>query len=445
MPDTTQETLLDTQRISWYERACAHISLERFKSLVMSLVNHHSPTGAEKSASEFMVAQMNRMGFQARYQELAPTSGNAIGRRKGTGGGPSLMLYAPIDTHLESNEALDVPWCGPELRLDMRPTAIAQDDIVIGLGASNPKGMVAALTEAAHAIVDAEIPLRGDLILAFAGGGMPMTVPQRESWGLSSGVSRMLTRGVSPDFAVIMKPWDFVYYEHSGLMWFKVSVHGTMGYAGIPRGTPGFRSSIVPAARIVLELERWLEQYPEQFSSPQVRPQGWISAIRAGWPERVAFPSATTEIYLDIRITPDQSCASMTAHFDSVMREILARNADISADWGVIAAIPGSRVSPDNWIVRSCLRAWEHTHARSYPGSPAMAGQTDAAMICQLGVPIARIGYPDCPPELVPEALRAGLGGMGVVHVPNMLLPIRTAVYAIIDTCARTRAEVGCS
>ena len=442
MSNITDSPKLDSQRAAWYERACQHIDVERFRRLVMNVVEQHSPTGAERAASEFMVAHMRSFGLDAHYQDLTPTSGNAIGIRKGTGDGPSLMLYAPIDTHFEANESLEVPWCGPSLRADMRPFAVRENDLVIGLGAANPKGMVAALTEAVNAVADADIPLRGDLILAFAGGGMPMIARERSHWGLSSGVSRMLTQGVQPDFGVIMKPWDYVYHEHPGLVWFKVSVRGTMGYAGIPRGTPGFRSSIVPAARVILELERWLENYPDQFLSAQVRPQGWISALRAGWPERVAFPSATTEIYLDLRITPDQSCASVKALFDDVMRGIMAHHSDVVADWEMIAAVPGSRVAPDNWIVRSCIRAWEHTHGQTYPGSPPMAGQTDAATICQLGVPLARIGFPDCPAELVPESLRDGLGGMGVVHVPSMMRPIRTAIYTLIDTCTRTRKEI---
>ena len=39
-----------------------------------------------------------------------------------------------------------------------------------------------------------------------------------------------------------MKPGNAVYHEEPGLCWFKVSVKGTMGYAGMPHGLPRFRS-----------------------------------------------------------------------------------------------------------------------------------------------------------------------------------------------------------
>ena len=49
-------------------------------------------------------------------------------------------------TRLIDPEA-DVPWVGKSLRPDMIPEAKVDGDLVIGLGASNPKCMVAGLTE----------------------------------------------------------------------------------------------------------------------------------------------------------------------------------------------------------------------------------------------------------------------------------------------------------
>ena len=93
------------------------------------------------------------------------------------------------------------------------------------------------------------MPLKGDLFVAYAGGGMPVDLAASGNRGLSDGVSHLLTRGVHTDFALVMKPGNAVYYEEPGLCWFKVSVKGTMGYAGIPHGLPNFRSSITPAAK----------------------------------------------------------------------------------------------------------------------------------------------------------------------------------------------------
>ena len=126
----------------------------------------------------------------------------------------------------------------------MLPEPYIDGDLVIGLGASNPKSMIALLTEALTCVVEAEVDLKGDVVIATAGGGMPWIVPERNHAGISNGVNHLLSHGVTADFGVICKPWDDIYYEHPGMVWFKVTVWGTMGYAGIPRGVPGFRSSI---------------------------------------------------------------------------------------------------------------------------------------------------------------------------------------------------------
>ncbi|WP_249277436.1 M20 family metallopeptidase [Pandoraea sp. PE-S2R-1] len=427
-----------------FERACAQIDANRLKRLVADLVDIHSPTGAERPLAEFMRGHLAGMGLSASYQPITAQAGNVWGRLSGEGGGASLMLYAPLDTHLEANPADDVPWVGASMSRDMTVPASVRGDTVVGLGASNPKAMIAALTEAVNALVDAGARLPGDVLLACAGGGMPVVAPQRDHAGLSNGVMHLMTHGVTADFGLVLKPWDEVYYEHPGLCWFKVSVEGTLGYAGVPRGTPGFRSSILPAARLIEALEAWLPDYTAQHLSDQIEPQGWISGVRAGWPERPAFPSAVTEIYLDLRIGPQQTPAGMLAEFSVQMRDIMRRFPEIRARWEMIGSIPASRVDPDHWIVRSATRAWQHTHGgRPYPGAPRMSGQTDAAVMAKLGLPVVRLGFPW--PGNAPQQTDCGegLGGMGVVHVPDLIDPIKTVLYLIIDTCSRSRAEVG--
>src|SRR5215831_943757 len=149
----------------WLEQAISHIDEGRMRAFNCALTSIHSPTGEERTASEWMVQQMRELGVDAFYQPLDERSGNAVGQLKGTGGGPALLLYAPIDTHLRADPHEDVPWVGPELRPDMLPHgSIAANGDVIGLGSANPKGMITALTEAARCIRSAGVPLNGDVL-----------------------------------------------------------------------------------------------------------------------------------------------------------------------------------------------------------------------------------------------------------------------------------------
>lgn len=430
------------QQQKWFKAACSKINKERLRELNRTLVDIHSPTGAEREASEFMVEYMAKAGLHSRYQAVNENSGNAIGEVKGDGSGGTLLLYAPIDTHLEGNED-DLPMVGDKLRDDMKPEGQLRENLVIGLGASNPKSMVTALTEAVNAVVEAGVEFKGNLVLAFAGGGMPLYVPERSNSGLSSGVTYMLTHGITADYGIIMKPWYEIYHEHPGMCWFKINVKGTLGYAGIPRGTPGFRSSIVPAATVIQEVEKWLIKYPEEHRSDQIAAEGWISAVRSGWPERPAFPAATTEIFIDVRTTPDQSMASIRHEFDEMMHDIIKRNPDIEADWEMYGSCPGSSTPSNHWIVQSALSAWEEQEGQTYPGAPMLSGQTDAAMINKLGIPLVRVGYPWIGDASVPDEFSDGLGGMGVSNIDDLIKPVENIIYSIIDSCTRTREETG--
>jgi acetylornithine deacetylase/succinyl-diaminopimelate desuccinylase-like protein len=441
VPDMTTSSFNKQQR-QWYEKACEKIDAERLKQLVFNLTDIHSPTGKEKQVSQYLVDYLDAANFKSHYQAVSETSGNCVGRITGSGEGAKLLLYAPIDTHLDGEADIDVPWVGPHLRDDMLPKAQIRGDTVIGLGASNPKSMIASLSEAARCVLEADIPLKGDVIVGSAGGGMPWVSEERNHTGISSGVMHMLSHGVTADMGVIFKPWCEVYYEHPGMVWFKVTVWGTMGYAGIPRGTPGFESSIVPAARLILELEEWLGEYPERHTSTQIKPEGWIAAVRSGWPDKPAFPGAACEIYIDIRTNPDQKMAEVEAEFSEAMRNILAKYNDIKADWEMTVSCQGSRTNPEHWIVQSATRSWEEINQKEYPGAALMSGQTDAATICQLGLPLVRIGNPYIGEKEMPEEFSEGLGGMGVAFIPDLIDPIKQIIYIIIDSCTRSREEL---
>lgn len=444
MASETRQLALGTEQERWYAQACGRLDAERLKRLLLALVDIPSPTGAERAASEFVVSWMRDHvgGARAFYQPINEETGNAVAELRGSGGGATLMLYAPIDTNLEGDPAKDLPWAGPELRRDMIPKASAEGDFVYGLGAANPKSMVATLAEVATALSEAGVPIRGDLMAAFAGGGMPVNVAARSNWGMSSGLYHLLSRGVAPDFAIIMKPVWRVFAEEPGMCWFKVVVQGTLGYAGTPRGAPGFQSSIVPAARVIEELEAWIPQYTARNSSAAIKAEGHIAAVRAGWPERPAFPSATTEIYLDLRCNPRTTPAEVRAQFAEAVAQIAARHPEIAVEWEMIGAVAGGATDPENWIIQSCRRGWERVAQRPHGDPPPLSGQTDGALIRRMGIPCARIGFPspprDCPPEF-----RQGLGGMGVVSVPDLVRTAHAIMYAVIDTLTRPRAEMG--
>ena len=444
MQSTMQSTAavnFSTEQMKWYEQACARIDPKRLQNLLYTITNIHSPTGAARAASEHMKGYLESIGMAARYQPMSFTSGNVLAELRGSGGGASVLLYSPIDTHLELDEAEKI-LTGPADEADMQPSAQQIDDWVFGLGASNPKGMIATLTEVATALIEAEIPLVGDLLVGLADGGMPVDLSARQHAGMSNGVTHLINRGGAPDFAIVMKPWNWVYHEEPGMGWFKLRVHGTLGYAGVPRGTPGFRSSVVPAATVIQDLEQWIIEYAERNTSGQIKPHGWIAGVRGGNPERPAFPSAVTEIFFDVRINPRTSPAEVKAQFAEFVRDLQARRPELVLDWEMYGSVAGGSTDAQNWIVQSARRGWEHIERRVHGEADLLGGQTDGAALRRLGIPTARIGWP-WPAEGAPLPVAEGLGGMGATYIPDLLPCAKKIMYALIDTLTRPRSELG--
>ncbi|MEP1596283.1 MAG: hypothetical protein ABJK20_16995, partial [Halieaceae bacterium] len=116
MTSTAKMPLSDQQR-QWYEAACSKLDPERLKNLLFNLTDIHSPTGATRDASAFMAEYISDMGMPAAYYPMNDISGNVLGQLRGSGGGATLLLYAPIDTHLEGDES-DYPWAGPKQEID---------------------------------------------------------------------------------------------------------------------------------------------------------------------------------------------------------------------------------------------------------------------------------------------------------------------------------------
>lgn len=437
----TQAVPLSPDQRQWIEAAYARLDAARLTELLVALTDIHSPTGAAGEASQFLADQLSTRGFNSRYLPMNVRSGNVLAERKGCGGGASLLLYAPVDTHLEGNSD-DYPWVGPAGTPDLVPQARRVGDWVYGLGSSNPKAMVATLIEAATAVVDAGIPLTGDLMLGFADGGMPVDIAERDHAGLSNGVQHLLYRGAASDFALIMKPWNFVYSEEPGMGWFKVRLHGTYGYAGVPRGTPGFRSSVMPLTDLLPALETWLIDYAERNTSGTVKPHGWIAGVRAGSPERPSFPSAVTEVFLDVRINPRTTPGEVKSQFAAFVEGFRRAHPELRIDWEMYGSAPGGTTDPDNWIIQSARRGWESVEGVPHPVAPYMGGQTDGAALRRLGVPTARIGWP-WPAEGSPLEIAEGLGGMGATYIPDLMPCAQKIVYAIVDTLTRPRHELG--
>ncbi|MFI9776799.1 M20 family metallopeptidase [Streptomyces sp. NPDC051956] len=434
---------LDERRRAWTEEAWGHVTAERLRELIVGLVGVASPTGDERPLAEHIAASLAGVGLRATAQPIDDRQANAWARLEGDGTGPDLMLYAPIDTLTVGEESEDVPWIGPQLREDMQPRATVYDDLVTGLGASNPKGHAACVMMAAEAIALAGIPLTGDLVAAFGAGGMPTNSrpgSARANTGQGVGCSFLLEQGVWTDYAVIAKPGWTVSWDEVGLAWFEVTVHGTHTYVGSRHRLP-YDNAIARAGDVVRHLEEWFVEYAERHTDGTVAPQGIVSSVRGGWPRMAAVTPAACTLRVDLRISPDTTPMQAKREFAAAVEELKRKLPGLDATVEMILAIPGTATSRESWIYRSAAGAWEAFEGRPHEPIRGNSGATDANILRGRGIPTVRVGMPKVSGEQAPFDIDFARG-MNTVSVREMERLTRHLIRTAVDTVTRSREEL---
>lgn len=430
----------DALRAAW-----GHVTADRLRELVTTVVDVPSPTGEEGPLAAVLAAELGAAGLDARVQPLDDRQANALGRLRGDGTGPDLMLYAPVDTLTTGRPEDDLPWAGPELRADMRPVAQVHGDLVVGLGAGNPKGHVACVLAAAEAVAATGVPLRGDLVAAFGAGGMPTnSLPgPRRATGQGAGCSFLLEQGGWTDLAVIAKPGWSVSHEEVGVSWLELRVHGSPTYVGSRHRLP-YDNPISGAAALVLRLERWFEDYAAAHTDGLVAPQGVVGAVEGGWTRMPAVTPAVCRVLVDLRLSPRTTPLQARRELQAfVAREAAALG--LRVDVELVLAVPGTTTDPGSWVVRSAVHAWEQLEGHPHEPATGMSGATDANILRARGIPTARIGMPKVDPAAIAATgLPADFtSGMNTVSVTEMVRLTRLLVRVALDSVLRDRQEVG--
>jgi LysW-gamma-L-lysine carboxypeptidase len=178
---------------------------QKAEALLTGLVEQYSPSTKERPAVEYLVRQMQQLGFDAHIDR----AGNAVGVRGR--GAHTLLLLGHIDT---------VPG-----RIQVR----RQGDRLYGRGAVDAKGPLAAFTCAA-----ARAALRPDLRLMVVGAVEEEAATSRGARAL---LDRVGNGGPVPDAVVIGEPsgWNRITVGYKGRLLLDYRLERELGHTAGPR------------------------------------------------------------------------------------------------------------------------------------------------------------------------------------------------------------------
>lgn len=311
------------------ERVLAQIDTEELVDLALELGNIDSPPGGEKPVSDRVQEWLGDHGFEVRQVAMLPERPNVAGRLPGVGGGLDVIF----------NAHMDVAW-GPEERRWMHDpanpfyvSAWREGDTLIGNGLVNDKGPLACTLIAAKAIKNSGVEHLGDIIVTGVCGEIGQEpVDEYEAPAYLSkevGTRYLVSHGVIGDYAVVAEATDFgVTWVEAGKAFFKVTVKGDHSrytpYVDHPDEASDNGNAIVRAMPVVEALEGWARSYEAahtyRFDGGVCVPKVNIGAIRGGQP---FIPIVTAEhcyLYLDVRLTPEQTAMDVQAELRDLLR-----------------------------------------------------------------------------------------------------------------------------
>lgn len=279
-------------------------------TLTRQLIRIPSFLWHESELAHFIAAWLTARGFAVELQTVPLHDGRvthqAIGRLRGDGSGPSLMLCG----HTDTSDWGGRPFREHEWTQDPFGGAIV-DGYLYGLGAINMKAGLAAMLMAGEALRRSRRPLRGDLVLACVvaetGGGV--------------GAQHLIASGLRTDSCIVT--------EASNLDVGTISV----GYVQGKVRVVGEFKHRVPYVNPIEQITKVIAAFGPAYQP--LRPTtvgGWLRftphPLLPGFPAMAVrniehFQDATTLMF-DLRIVPGMSEESVREDMTRLLDDIAA-------------------------------------------------------------------------------------------------------------------------
>ena len=303
----------------------AAIRSEDVANLAQDLVRIDSRSFAEHQCADYLADVMRDMGLDVDMMDVRHAfhtdrqSRQPVGRLKGSGGAPSLMFNAHMDTSVVMS-GWTVDRLGGEIR----------DGFLYGSGAFDNKGGIASMVIAAKALIDIAGMPKGDILVtpvaAHKGGG--------------HGVRALIANGVLTDYCINL--------EHSACGIATACVGHIRGRVKARSGELFFRSGPEERARYWNPIEQLNEICRRMGASlTPMEPDGWLTFERhADMPTmpQIRFDTIHKEHYtrecemeFQIRTVSGMSAEVARTDFSRLIDRIKKENPNLDVEWSVPA------------------------------------------------------------------------------------------------------------
>jgi acetylornithine deacetylase len=291
----------------------ANVDDQELISLLQKMIQHKSYSGDEGKLPHFLADYMRDMGLEVELQEVETNRYNVVGVLRGTGGGESVMYNGHIDTN-----PVGLGWTVDPL------AGYVDDECIYGIGVSNMKASDAAFVAAVKSLVDANVKVKGDIIIGLVIGELQGGI----------GTLKLLDSGVKSDWFINGEPTDLSLMTlHAGA--FEISIHVYGKSRHLSKAEEGVNA--IEKATKVIERLRSLQfsgaTKPEYAGLNRYN----IGVIRGGlgneyYEWRVPQLPDLCTVKVALRYAPSQTPESMIADVQAMLDQIAAEDPDFKAE-----------------------------------------------------------------------------------------------------------------
>ncbi|MFN3307642.1 MAG: M20 family metallopeptidase [Anaerolineales bacterium] len=351
----------------------AQISGAEIARLTSDLVRFDTtnPPGNERPAVEYIADYLKPFGFECHWIEHEPQRATLQARLKSSGERGALVLNGHVDV---------VPvgagsWQHPPFE------GVIENGRVWGRGSADMKGGVASMIVAAKAIAQANLPLKGDLILAATAGEEVNMLGARSLAGLSDARNWQAV--------IISEPTsNRLGLAERGVFWPEITTYGKTAHGSTPElGV----NAVMMMVKVLSELEKL--EIPFQPHPVLGNFTRSVNTIQGG--VKVNVVPDQCSVMVDMRTLPGQDHAELLRLLEAFLARLESKIPNLKASIRLTYELPPAETSQDAEAVQKFLSA-ARTHCATEIPIVKVPFATEAAVfVPTLGVPTLILGPGD--------------------------------------------------
>jgi len=334
---------------------------ERLLDLAQRLIAipTENPPGNERQAAELLADYFADNDWPVEVSDTASGRPNVVAHIQGRSPGQHLIFDGHLDVVPAGDGWTSDPYA-PRIR----------DGRLIGRGAADMKGGVAAMIAAVEAIQRAEVPLAGSLTLAV--------VADEEEGG--TGTRHLVDSGLHGTWAIVPEPTELLpVVAHKGSANLRVQVRGVAAHASTPEQGV---NAVDHAASVISGLRDLSARLRERRHHLLGHPTLTVCGIQGGFND-YTVPAACT-LSLNRRVLPSETRDTVLAEVQAVLDERLRIDPTFAGDAQVLAYTPAMETDAQSPLVLALRSAVQEVRGID-PGVVGWAATCDASILTHEG------------------------------------------------------------